>query len=205
MFKKQMTVLDLSLFDADGEKLLDTVNATYNIGINFIDESIPTDKRELYLCCLNGLVGSLHPDYHVLGAVNLDGKNIYEHGARPIHTLVRCPILLQQPFIIRGSVYDNLVLGIKARGLVFSDLELFRTLQNFLTQHGLWLKYYNKLQQDITHLDPDTQECICLIRAILTEPYVILAEKNLCDSPNPDMQLLLDSLAKDNIIILNQA
>lgn len=203
MYKHKLTVADLSLFNEAGERIIDSFNATYQLGINLIGSEINPAQANLYLYCLNGLINKLHPDYHMLGEVLLDNQNIYNNAQINHNFLLKCPILFRRPFLIKGTIYDNLTIGIKNQGPVFNNLELFRMLQNFLTRHQLWLKYSNILQRDIYSLDYASQQCVCLIRALLIEPYVVLSENNLQQISHPDLQLLLANTAEQQIYIFN--
>lgn len=193
----QTIVKDLNLFDANGTAIFANVTATYGVGENLVNLSPEqpgtAQRNKWFLQCLNGLILRTEPRMNVLGEVRVgDYDNIYAPDVKINEVICRSPMLFAKPFLVPGTVYDNIILGIKSRDIVLSELEIFRRVQTLLNAHNLWLRYYSLFNYNVHDISKKEQETICVLRALLLEPYMILADYNLFASQNTELQKILE-------------
>jgi len=79
-------------------------------------------------------------------------------------------MIFQKPTIFEGTVYDNLVFGLKIRKKEFNREEIMRVIQ----QVDIPVKYLDKTGNE---LSIGEQQRICIVRSLLLDPEVILLDE----------------------------
>lgn len=127
------------------------------------------------LKCLNRLT-DLYPDLKVSGSIRIDGDNIFD--ARKDITAIRqkMGLLLQRPYPLPMSIYDNIAYGLKLKGIrskkIISD-----KVEKHLKEVALWDEVKDRLKTSAQRLSIGQQQRLCLARGLAVEPEIILADE----------------------------
>ena len=68
------------------------------------------------LKCLNRLT-DLYPDLKVKGSIRIDGEDIFDSGRDITAIRQKMGLLLQRPYPLPMSIYDNIAYGLKLKGI----------------------------------------------------------------------------------------
>lgn len=113
----------------------------------------------------------------VEGEVYLDGKNIYDPDVDPIDIRSKIGMVFQKPNPFPHlSVYDNVVIGLKLRGVKDRDY-LDEIVETTLNKVGLWDEINGELDKKGHELSGGQQQRLCIARALAVNPEVILLDE----------------------------
>ncbi len=102
------------------------------------------------------------------GTIYYDGMP--HHELHPIEIRSKVGMIFQKPTLFEGTVYDNLVYGLKLMKKEYQPEEITRILQ----QVDIPVKYLKKTSHE---LSIGEQQRICIIRSLLLDPEVILLDE----------------------------
>lgn len=127
------------------------------------------------LKCLNRLT-DLYPDLKIKGSIRIDGEDIFDQH-RDITTIrQKMGLLLQRPYPLPMSIYDNIAYGIKLKGIrnkkIISD-----KVEKHLREVALWDEVKDRLKTSAQRLSIGQQQRLCLARGLAVEPEIILADE----------------------------
>jgi len=131
--------------------------------------------KSTLLKCLNRLI-DLAPGISVTGEVLFHGRSIRGRGTNPDDLRSRIGILFQQPVIFPGSVYQNVIFGVRQLG-VLSRRELPDVAERSLREAALFEEVKDRLHQPASQLSIGQQQRLCLARALASQPEVILMDE----------------------------
>jgi putative ABC transport system ATP-binding protein len=116
------------------------------------------------------------------GEILLRGESIRD--LPPVLLRQRVGMLLQQPFMFEGTVLDNLQAAFRLRELTLPN-EQSGKIQNVVSWCGLEQAL---LKRDASQLSVGQQQRVCLGRALLTGPEVLLLDEptSALDRPSAD-------------------
>ena len=117
----------------------------------------------------------LTPEARLRGDVLLDGESIYAPGVDVIEVRKRAGLLMQRPFPLPMSVYDNVAYGPRLHRLNGRPLD--EVVRHYLELAGLWEEVKDRLHAPATRLSAGQQQRLCLARGLAVEPEVILMDE----------------------------
>jgi len=127
------------------------------------------------LKCLNRLT-DLYPDLKVNGSICIDGENIFD-SRRDITTIrQKMGLLLQRPYPLPMSIYDNIAYGLKLKGIRSKKI-IGEKVEKHLKEVALWHEVKDRLKTSAQRLSIGQQQRLCLARGLAVEPEIILADE----------------------------
>ena len=113
---------------------------------------------------------------HVTGKILVDNENIYEKKVEVTHIRKKMGLLLQRPYPLPMSIYNNVAYGPKIHGIK-KKKELDKIVEYHLKEASLWNEVKNKLNVPASKLSVGQQQRLCLARGLAVEPEIILADE----------------------------
>ena len=109
------------------------------------------------------------------GSIVFDGEEILDKKINQEKTREKMAVVFQEPILFNTSVYNNLLMGIRLRDIEISD---YRDNFNFLIEK---LKLKNLLSRSSKTLSGGEQQKVCLARALLLNPKILLLDEPLAN------------------------
>lgn len=127
------------------------------------------------LKCLNRLT-DLYPDLKLTGSIRIDGEDIFD--SRKDITTIRqkMGLLLQRPYPLPMSIYDNIAYGLKLKGIRNKKI-ISEKVEKHLKEVALWHEVKDRLKTSAQRLSIGQQQRLCLARGLAVEPEIILADE----------------------------
>jgi phosphate transport system ATP-binding protein len=119
----------------------------------------------------------LFDDVTVSGKVLVDGVDVYDPKVDIIALRKKMGLLLQKPYPLPMSIFDNVAYGPKIHGLR-DKKKLGEIVEYHLKEAGLWDEVKDRLREPASKLSIGQQQRLCLARCLAVEPEIIL-----CDEP----------------------
>ena len=127
------------------------------------------------LKCLNRLT-DLYPDLKLTGSIRIDGEDILD--SKKDITVIRqkMGLLLQRPFPLPMSIYDNIAYGLKLKGIRNKKI-ISEKVEKHLKEVALWQEVKDRLKTSAQRLSIGQQQRLCLARGLAVQPEIILADE----------------------------
>ncbi len=122
--------------------------------------------------------------------------NILDKSIDPTFVRMRVGMVFQKPNPFPKSIYENVVYGLKIRGLKKRAL-LEQKCEESLKAAGLWDEVKDRLDQLATGLSGGQQQRLCIARALAVEPDLLLL-----DEPTSALDPISTSVIEDLVIEL---
>jgi phosphate transport system ATP-binding protein len=147
----------------------------------------------------------LYPDQYATGEVWLDGCNILAPGTQVMQLRRRLGMVFQRPIPFPLSIFDNVAFGLRQHYRLSRE-ELAGLVEEALRRAALWEEVKEVLHRPGTSLSGGQQQRLCIARAIVVEPEVLLLDEP-CSAIDPVAtakieELLLELKAKYTIVIV---
>lgn len=168
-------VSDLNLYIGQ-DKILEDINVT--IPGNTITAIIGPSGcgKTSLLKCFNRLIDTVEGS-RVTGSIIVDGQNILDARVDINEVRRKMGLLLQKPYPLPMSIFDNVAYGPKINGQKNKKL-LKEIVEHHLKQVGLWEEVREKLHSPASKLSVGQQQRLCLARGLAVEPEIILADES---------------------------
>ncbi|NJN82670.1 MAG: phosphate ABC transporter ATP-binding protein [Caldilineaceae bacterium] len=132
------------------------------------------------------------------GSIRVNGEDIFSPGTDVYELRRRISMVFALPTPLPGTIYDNLVFGLKMAGMSDED-ELDRRVQRSLEQAALWDEVKDRLDRSAFALSGGQQQRLCLARSLALEPEVILL-----DNPTSGLDPLSTATVEESLLELKQ-
>ena len=147
----------------------------------------------------------LYPDYRAEGEVWLDGQNILDPGHDLMELRRRLGMVFQRPIPFPLSIYDNISFGLQQHYRL-SKSEIADWVEEALRGAALWDEVKDFLHRPGTSLSGGQQQRLCIARAIVVKPEVLLMDEP-CSAIDPVAtakveELILELKSKYTIAIV---
>jgi len=152
-----------------------------NINISIPDKKItaiigPSGcGKTTLLKCFNRLI-DISDNTKVTGKVCVDDENIFSKKAEVTHIRKKMGLLLQRPYPLPMSIYDNVAFGPKIHGIK-EKKKLDSIVKHYLTESSLWEEVKDRLHSPASKLSIGQQQRLCLARGLAVEPEIILGDE----------------------------
>jgi len=110
------------------------------------------------------------------GRVMVDDENILDPRTEVTHIRKKMGLLLQKPYPLPMSIYDNVAYGPRIHGIKDRQ-RLDEIVERFLKKASLWDEVRERLTQPATALSLGQQQRLCLARGLAVEPEIILGDE----------------------------
>jgi phosphate transport system ATP-binding protein len=132
------------------------------------------------LRCMNRMNDSVR-GFLLTGSVKFRGKDIYRRGVDPVAVRRYIGMVFQEPNPFTMSIQDNLAFGLRINGYSGNTAE---RIEQALRRTALWDEVKDKLKKSALSLSGGQQQRLCIARAIMTEPEVLLMDEP-CSALDP--------------------
>lgn len=138
--------------------------------------------KSTFLSCLNRMT-DLIPTCIVNGRVSLDGRDVLDRGIDLVALRRRVGMIFQKPNPFPLSILDNLTFPLRQHGVRDRATRLHKA-ETALRQVGLWDEVKDRLHASALGLSGGQQQRLCLARALVLDPEVILLDEP-CSALDP--------------------
>ncbi len=125
----------------------------------------------------------LYPDQRAEGEILLDGVNILDPSYDVMELRRRCGMVFQRPVPFPLSIFDNVAFGLKQHYRL-SRGEVAARVEEALKAAALWDEVKDHLHRPGTSLSGGQQQRLCIARAVVVKPEVILLDEP-CSAIDP--------------------
>jgi len=127
------------------------------------------------LRALNRMI-DLTPGLRVSGEVRFGGRSIFDREVDPNELRARIGMIFQQPVVFPGSVFDNVIFGLRHTGRAKRRSWRERA-EAALKEAALWNEVADRLGQTAKSLSVGQQQRLCLARALACDPEILLLDE----------------------------
>jgi phosphate transport system ATP-binding protein len=103
-------------------------------------------------------------------------QNIVGSDVDPVEMRMRIGMVFQKPNPFPKSVFENVAFGLRLRGENRKS-ELYKRVEAALRDVGLWEETKDRLHQSAYALSGGQQQRLCLARALISDPEIILFDE----------------------------
>jgi phosphate transport system ATP-binding protein len=146
----------------------------------------------------------LYPDQRADGEIWLDGHNLLSPETDVMQVRRRLGMVFQRPVPFPLSIFDNVAFGLRQQRLPRE--ELAGRVEEALKKAALWEEVKDVLHRPGTSLSGGQQQRLCIARAVVMEPEVLLMDEP-CSAIDPVAtakieELILELKEKYTIVIV---
>lgn len=146
----------------------------------------------------------LYPDQRADGEIWLDGENLLSPHTDVMQLRRRLGMVFQRPVPFPLSIFDNVAFGLRQMRLPRE--ELAGRVEEALKKATLWEEVKDVLHRPGTSLSGGQQQRLCIARAVVMEPEVLLMDEP-CSAIDPVAtakieELILELKEKYTIVIV---
>lgn len=187
---------------------INNLNVWYdnNLALSNVNLSIPQNQitafigpsgcgKTTLLRCLNRM-NDLIDICRIEGLVKVDDKNIYNKKQDVISIRKRVGMVYQQPNPFPMSIYENMKLPLKENYSKMKKREINKKIMDTLISVNLYDEVKERLYRSALKLSGGQQQRLCIARALVLEPEVILFDEP-CSALDPISTMKIEDLLMD--------
>jgi len=178
-------------------KVLDRVNLSiYKNKVTSIIGPSGSGKSTL-LNLINRICDEI-PESRFDGKLYIDGKNIFSPECDVCELRKKVGMIFQKLNPFPTSILENIAFGIRLiKKYKKNDSELLGKIEAILHTVGLWNEVKDRLNEPAYNLSPGQQQRLCIARALIVEPLILLM-----DEPMSDLDQISSGLIEELVISL---
>ena len=165
-----------------GSPILKNINTTFQKNKITVLLGPSGCGKTTMLKCLNRLT-DLYPDLRLSGSIRIDGEDILDSYRDITAIRQKMGLLLQRPFPLPMSIYDNIAYGLRIKGVRNKKI-INAKVEKHLKEVALWQEVKDRLKTSAQRLSIGQQQRLCLARGLAVEPEIILADEP-CSALDP--------------------
>jgi phosphate transport system ATP-binding protein len=131
--------------------------------------------KSTFLRCLNRMNETIIGT-RIEGAVQLDGKDIYDPREDVVDIRRRVGMVFQKPNPFPKSIFENIAYGLRVNG-IRSKRKISEIVEKSLMDAALFDEVKDRLHKSALGLSGGQQQRLCIARALAVEPEVLLMDE----------------------------
>jgi phosphate transport system ATP-binding protein len=181
----------------------DGTEALHNISLNIFPNELfvlfgpARSGKSTLLRLLNRLSDLIEGSDHK-GKILFNGQNIFRAGTDVTELRRRISMVFAIPTPLPGTIYDNMVYGLKMAGIRNRSL-IDERVERSLHQAALWDEVKDRLHTSAFALSGGQKQRMCLARSLALEPDVILL-----DNPTSGLDPISTAMVEQSLYELKQ-
>src|SRR5471030_731020 len=132
--------------------------------------------KSTFLRTLNRM-NDIVPGARVVGAVKIDGQDIYAPSVDVVDLRRRVGMVFQKSNPFPKSIFDNVAYGLRINRLTRSREELRGRVEASLKSAALWDEVKDRMHTSALALSGGQQQRLCIARALAVEPEILLMDE----------------------------
>jgi phosphate transport system ATP-binding protein len=177
----KISVRNLSFFYGDHQALFDN---NLDIAENQVTAIIgPSGCGKSTHLRIYNRIYELYPDYRATGEVFLDGINVLDHSQDTMELRRRLGMVFQRPIPFPLTIFENVSFGLRQHYRLGKS-ETADRVEAALKGAALWEEVKDHLHRPGTSLSGGQQQRLCIARATVVEPEVLLMDEP-CSAIDP--------------------
>lgn len=159
--------------------------------------------KSTFLRCINRMNDQIEAA-RIEGELRLRGKNVYDADVDPVALRRKIGMVFQKPNPFPKSIYDNVAFGLRIQKR-HSTENLDAKVEQALRRAALWDEVKDKLHTSGLDLSGGQQQRLCIARALVVEPEVLLMDEPasaLDPIATGKIEDLIEELRKDYTIVI---
>ncbi len=167
-------------------------NASLHVGAGSITALVgPSGCGKSSLLSVINRLCDLH-NCEISGEVRIADKNILGIATDITQLRREVGMVFQRPNPFPLSIYENLRLPLREHGIRAPELQR-QKIESVLRHVGLWSEVSDRLQQSALMLSGGQQQRLCIARALILEPKVLLLDEP-CSALDPVSTQIIEEL-----------
>jgi phosphate transport system ATP-binding protein len=158
--------------------------------------------KTTFVRSINRMV-ELTPGLRVQGSIIYLGQNIYDPRVNPVMVRRRIGMVFQRPTVFPTSIFENAAFGLRLVGEEISVIE--KSVEEALRRSGLWDEVKDDLDRPALSLSGGQQQRLCIARALVTQPRVLLMDEPtsaLDPAATQRVEATMQRLKEDYVVVL---
>ena len=151
--------------------------------------------KSTFLRCINRM-NDVIDGCRVGGLISIDEQNIYADEVDVVELRARVGMVFQKPNPFPKSIFDNVAYGPRIHGISQNRSDLDAIVETSLKRAGLWNEVKDRLTDSGTSLSGGQQQRLCIARAIVVSPDVVLMDEP-CSALDPIATAVIEELMEE--------